>query len=817
MSIHSYAAAGPSAGGGHARRTTWRQVLFAPVGDDRRRRRGSDGLKVGLAALSLLCCVLTIGYSSHFDRVIAQTVHPPPHSISWLITFIYDAGSFGITALLIVLALLARRWAVARDIGLSAAGAAALSGLLIVALGSDGGRSLGTPINGFDLHFPVVQIAVFMSVVTAALPYLARTVQRAIEGFVLLVALASVVGGHGLPVNVLGSLALGWGVTAMVHLILGSPLGLPSGADVAALVAGLGVVARDVRPVDDQLWGVACYEGTETGDRATGTPLRIAVYGRDAADAKLLAKTGRFLFYRDSGPTLTFTRLQQVEHEAYLTLLAQRAGVNVPEVVAAGSSGFSRDAALVCRMPGGTRLSDVESDALSDAMLDSVIGQFLTLRSERIAHGAVSGDTIVVDPGSGATGLLDFRNATSNAASDRLDRDLAGAVAALGLVAGPEQASASAARCLPADVLTSVLQHLRRAGLDPVLVRALRGRTALLEEMRSIAADNASVEIPKLAEPRRISWPTLILAIGTLIGGWALIGVLINVTNSFDTIVGASWGWVVIAFLCTQLDVVADAIEDLGSVAGDLPFGRVVAVEMANSFSALAGGTPAVFATRVRFFQQQGYDASVALSSGAVISAASWIVKGLIFLICLPLAWGSINLDDHPQSGGGGARTVWLLLVAVVAVALALGLVLVIPRLRRLASEKLRPRLTDIWSDAKYVLTTPRKVAQLVGGAAASELLVALALAASLRAFGDHLSIATLIIVITLASMLGGVSPVPGGMGVVEAGMILGLTAAGIPESDATAAVFIQRLFSSYLPPLWGWCTLVWLRRREYG
>src|SRR5664280_516128 len=265
MAIHTHAAAGPSAGGAQTRRGAWRQVLFAPVVADRRRRRGSDGLKAGLAALSLLCCVLAVGYSSHFDRVIAQTVHPPPHSISWLITFIYDAGSFGITALLIVLALLARRWAVARDIGLSAAGAAALSGLLIVALGSDGGRSLGTPINGFDLHFPVVQIAVFMSVVTAALPYLARTVQRAIEGFVLLVALASVVGGHGLPVNVLGSLALGWGVTAMVHLIFGSHLGIPSGADVAALVAGLGVGARDVRAADDQRWGVACYEGTETG------------------------------------------------------------------------------------------------------------------------------------------------------------------------------------------------------------------------------------------------------------------------------------------------------------------------------------------------------------------------------------------------------------------------------------------------------------------------------------------------------------------------------------------------------------------------
>jgi len=34
--------------------------------------------------------------------------------------------------------------------------------------------------------------------------------------------------------------------------------------------------------------------------------------------------------------------------------------------------------------------------------------------------------------------------------------------------------------------------------------------------------------------------------------------------------------------------------------------------------------------------------------------------------------------------------------------------------------------------------------------------------------------------------------------------MILGLTAAGIPETDAVAATFVQRMFTSYLPPLWG-------------
>jgi uncharacterized membrane protein YbhN (UPF0104 family) len=53
-------------------------------------------------------------------------------------------------------------------------------------------------------------------------------------------------------------------------------------------------------------------------------------------------------------------------------------------------------------------------------------------------------------------------------------------------------------------------------------------------------------------------------------------------------------------------------------------------------------------------------------------------------------------------------------------------------------------------------------------------------------------------------------------MGVAEAGLILALTAAGISSHQATAAVFVQRLFTAYLPPIVGWFTLMWMRRREY-
>jgi len=118
----------------------------------------------------LLTCLLVISTSSYLDRIIGEALSPPPHSISWLVTFVYYAGSFGVIAIIVAIALLDRRWVIARDIGLGALGAAALSGLLIVVLGSDGGRSGGTPIQGFYAHFPVLQIAVFMAVVTAALP-----------------------------------------------------------------------------------------------------------------------------------------------------------------------------------------------------------------------------------------------------------------------------------------------------------------------------------------------------------------------------------------------------------------------------------------------------------------------------------------------------------------------------------------------------------------------------------------------------------------------------------------------------------------------
>ena len=93
---------------------------------------------------------------------------------------------------------------------------------------------------------------------------------------------------------------------------------------------------------------------------------------------------------------------------------------------------------------------------------------------------------------------------------------------------------------------------------------------------------------------------------------------------------------------------------------------------------------------------------------------------------------------------------------------------------------------------------------QLFGGNLATQLLYAMVLGAALHAYGESLPLLQLVLINCIASFIGGAAPVPGGMGVIETGLIAGFTASGIPEGQAVAATFTARMCTSYLPPIWG-------------
>ena len=334
---------------------------------------------------------------------------------------------------------------------------------------------------------------------------------------------------------------------------------------------------------------------------------------------------------------------------------------------------------------------------------------------------------------------------------------------------------------------------------------ALKEHKHLLPRLREAVASGAGIDVPDLAEVKRVSWASLLFAVGSLIGIWAIIGVLSGAGDALEAVKGASWGWVALAFVFSQLPVVAEGWALLGAAVGQLPFGRCVALETSNTFTALVGGNVAVFAVRVRFFQRQGYDAAAAVSSGAIAATASWTAKTLLFLIAIPFAAGTFHA---PSRSGGRQNAVWIILAVILAAGIAAALIALVPRLRRLASRRIRPHLLNIWANVKTIAAEPRKLGYVLVGSTLAQLLLILALGASLHAVGQRASIATLITVNTLAAIIGGAVPVPGGLGVVEAGLIAGLTSAGVPQDQAAAAVLIQRFFAAYLPPVWGWVTL---------
>jgi uncharacterized protein (TIRG00374 family) len=83
-------------------------------------------------------------------------------------------------------------------------------------------------------------------------------------------------------------------------------------------------------------------------------------------------------------------------------------------------------------------------------------------------------------------------------------------------------------------------------------------------------------------------------------------------------------------------------------------------------------------------------------------------------------------------------------------------------------------------------------------------------------AFGYHVSLVNLMAINVMVSFFAGLMPVPGGIGVTEAALTAGLVAAGVPQAQALGAVLTYRFVTYYLPPVWGFFTLGWLRRHDY-
>jgi uncharacterized membrane protein YbhN (UPF0104 family) len=342
----------------------------------------------------------------------------------------------------------------------------------------------------------------------------------------------------------------------------------------------------------------------------------------------------------------------------------------------------------------------------------------------------------------------------------------------------------------------------------------LRERALDIDELRVRAAAAAGVEPPEPAKLRRVSVRALVQVVLFGFAAYTILDAAGGVSwgDVGSTVGDASWPWVVAAFAVAQLPRVTQALSTLGSVPVAMPYGPVYAMQLATGYMNVAlPSNLARMAVNIRFFQRQGLSAPTAVASGVIDSFASTVLQALLLVLLLVFSESSLAIDLPAPTGG--FRT--LFFVLAVALVLCVAGALALRRVRTAISERVRRWWPDVRT-ALAALRASHKLALLLLGALATELLFATALGLFARSFGTSVDLAELLVINISVSLLASFIPVPGGIGVAEFGLTIGLTSAGMSPEAAIAAVLIYRISTYYLPPAWGFPAMLWLQRNRY-
>jgi uncharacterized membrane protein YbhN (UPF0104 family) len=214
----------------------------------------------------------------------------------------------------------------------------------------------------------------------------------------------------------------------------------------------------------------------------------------------------------------------------------------------------------------------------------------------------------------------------------------------------------------------------------------------------------------------------------------------------------------------------------------------------------------ATAAINTRFLQIRGVPLPAALASLFLNTAGSAVAEVVLFVAVLPVAGSTIDLSLIPWRGLLAGGIALGSVVAVIGAAIWR-----VPQLRRFVAGHVRPALDHLHA----VLNSPTKLGLVVGGQALVQLLYAAALGAVCFAFGASVPFGTLLLVNIGTSVLSGLLPMPGGLGVGEAALAGALAATGLSPASAISIALTQRMITTWLPSVPGWIALRALERGD--
>jgi uncharacterized membrane protein YbhN (UPF0104 family) len=296
-------------------------------------------------------------------------------------------------------------------------------------------------------------------------------------------------------------------------------------------------------------------------------------------------------------------------------------------------------------------------------------------------------------------------------------------------------------------------------------------------------------------------------------------------TSSIGRLGHPHWSWIPVALMLEAVSMATFAsMQSLLLKAGGTRIGRRPMMATIYAANALAVSVPVAgpelgTAFTFRRFTKQGADTSLAswalLVGGLVSSVGAILVlavggalSGNVLVAGLAICAGLVVV-----AVGASLRT------AVGRPNLPLGLerptTWMVQRIARLLlhpiddpSEAIRRWLKGLES----LRLSPSEWSEVGGLGMTNWLADAGVLAISLLAIGAPVPWRTLLLIYGLATAVGSLGITPGGIGLVEGTLCLGLVSTGVPTPLALAAVLLYRLVSFWLVSAVGWLVLLYLR-----
>ena len=263
----------------------------------------------------------------------------------------------------------------------------------------------------------------------------------------------------------------------------------------------------------------------------------------------------------------------------------------------------------------------------------------------------------------------------------------------------------------------------------------------------------------------------------------------------------AEWPWLLAAGCATCLTWVAAAVTRQGAVVERLPARRLLATQFAagaaNHLLPTGLGASAV---NLRFMTVCGLPLARSSAALALYLLAESIMRVVLLLTLLLVFPGALSLGPLLPDGATGP----LLLAVGAAAGVALAVLLLVRRLRTAVVSFLRTAL----GEARSVHSRPARVLALWGGSLAFPVLQASGLALVGLALGLDVPVTHMVLAYLAATVAVAMVPTPGGIGSVEAALIIALVAAGGPVAVTTAVVLAYRIITVWLPLLPGALTL---------